>query len=64
MIRDPKDYKLWLQDPGSARNDQNEITEGIYLKELDINTRNWFGLAQDIDYWTTLVNATLNLRVS
>ena len=33
------------------------------LKEIDINTRNWLGSAQDMDYWRTLVNAALNLRV-
>ena len=33
------------------------------LKEIDINTRNWVDLAQDRDYWRTLVNAALNLQV-
>ena len=33
------------------------------LKELGINTRNWVDSAQDKDYWSALVNATLNLRV-
>ena len=33
------------------------------LKELGINTRNWVDSAQDRDYWRTLVNAVLNLRV-
>ena len=33
------------------------------LKEISINTRNWVDLAQDRDYWRTLVNAALNLRV-
>ena len=34
------------------------------LKEICINTRNWVDSAQDRDYWRTLVNAALNLRVS
>jgi hypothetical protein len=33
------------------------------LKEIGINTRNWVDWAQDRDYWRTLVNAALNLRV-
>jgi hypothetical protein len=33
------------------------------LKEICINTRNWVNSAQDRDYWRTLVNAALNLRV-
>jgi hypothetical protein len=33
------------------------------LKELGIDTRNWVDSAQDRNYWRTLVNAALNLRV-
>ena len=33
------------------------------LKEICINTRNWVDSAQDGDYWRTLVNAALDLRV-
>jgi hypothetical protein len=33
------------------------------LKEIGINTRNWVDSTQDSDYWTALVNATLNLPV-
>ena len=36
----------------------------INLKEISINTKNWFDLTQDRDYWRALVNAMLNLRVS
>ena len=35
----------------------------IDIKEIDIidiNTRNWVDSAQDMDFWRTLVNATLN----
>ena len=32
-----------------------------YLKEIDINTRNWVDSVQDRDYWRTLVNAALDL---
>ena len=35
----------------------------IYLKEIGINTRNWADLPQDRNYWRTLVNAALYLRV-
>ena len=34
------------------------------IKEIGINTRNWVDSIQDRDYWTALVNATLNLRIS
>ena len=30
------------------------------LKEIGINTRNWFDMAQDRDYWRILVYAVLN----
>jgi hypothetical protein len=33
------------------------------LEEIGINAGNWVGSAQDKDYWRTLVNAALNLRV-
>jgi hypothetical protein len=33
------------------------------LKEIGIDMRNWVDKAQDRDYWRTLVNAALNLRV-
>ena len=33
------------------------------LKEIDICTRNWVDSAQDKEYWRTLVNVALNLRV-
>jgi hypothetical protein len=33
------------------------------LKEIGINTREWIDSAQDRDYWRTLVNVALNLRV-
>ena len=33
------------------------------LKEIDINTRSWVDTAQGRDYWRTLVNAALKLRV-
>ena len=35
----------------------------IDLKEIGIDTRNWVDLVQNRDYWRTLVNAALNLRV-
>ena len=33
------------------------------LKEICISTRNWVDAAQDREYWRTLVNSALNLRV-
>jgi hypothetical protein len=33
------------------------------LEEIGINAGNWLDSAQDRDYWRTLVNAALNLRV-
>jgi hypothetical protein len=33
------------------------------LKEIGINVRNWVDSAQDRDYWSSLVNAALNLQV-
>jgi hypothetical protein len=35
----------------------------MYLEEIGIKTRNWVDSAQDKDYWRTLVNAVLNLRL-
>ena len=40
---------------------ENNIKMG--LKEIGTNTRNRIVSAQDRDYWMTLVNAALNLRV-
>ena len=34
------------------------------LKEIGINKRNWVDSDQDRNYWSTLVNAALNLRVA
>ena len=34
------------------------------FKEMGINTRDWFVLAQDSDYRRALVDAVLNLRIS
>ena len=33
------------------------------LEEIGINAGNWVDSAQDRDYWRTLVNAALNLRI-
>ena len=35
----------------------------MHLEEIGINAGNWIDSAQDRDYWRTLVNAALNLRV-
>ena len=34
------------------------------LKEIGINTRNWVDSTQDRNYWRSLVNAALNLRMA
>ena len=34
------------------------------FKKIGVNTRNWVDSTQDVDYWTVLLNAALNLRVS
>ena len=34
------------------------------IKEIGINTSNWFDSAPDRDYWRALVNSALNLLVS
>ena len=34
------------------------------LEEIGINVVNWVDSAQDRNYWRSLVNAALNLRVS
>ena len=33
------------------------------LEEMGINARNWVDSAQDRNYWKSLVNSALNLRV-
>ena len=33
------------------------------LKEIGVNTRNRVDSAQDRDYWRSLANATMNLRI-
>ena len=35
----------------------------IDLEDIGINAGNWVDSTQDRDYWRTLVNAALNLRV-
>ena len=40
------------------------LTKGnCYLKGVGISMRNWVDLAQDMDFWRALVNATLKLQV-
>jgi hypothetical protein len=35
----------------------------MHLKEIDINTRNWFNSAHDRDYCRALVNTALHFRL-
>ena len=53
--------RLHIQERGPRSRWEVNIRMG--LKEIVINTRNFVDSAQDKDYWRTLVNATLNLRV-
>ena len=46
---------------GRPRRKMNNIR--MNLNEIDINTRNWVYLAQDMDYWRALLNTALNLWV-
>ena len=56
--------KLTGKRPPGRPNRRWENRIRKYLKETGINTRNWVDSAQDRDYCRTLVNATLNFRVS
>ena len=47
---------------GPRRRWEDNIKMGI--EEIGINAVNWVNSAQDRDYWRTLVNVALNLRVS
>ena len=40
-----------------------EGTVRMDLKGIGVTVRNWFDSTQDRDYWRTLVNAALDLRV-
>ena len=51
--------KRLLRRPGRRWED----TIRMNPKEIGINTRNWVDSAQNRDYWGSLVNAALNLRV-
>ena len=33
------------------------------LEEIAINAGNWVNVAEDINYWRTLADAALNLRI-
>ena len=35
----------------------------MYLKEINVSTRNWIDLAHDGDYWRALVNVALKLLI-
>ena len=36
----------------------------MFLKETDVDTRNWVDMAQGRDYWRAPVNVALSLRIS
>ena len=38
-----------------------EVNIRMDLREIGVNTRNWFDLAQDRDYWRALMDVALNL---
>jgi len=58
-------FKILTGTPAPLRRPRRRWEESIRidLKEIGINTRNWADSAQDWDYWRTLFNAALNLRV-
>ena len=41
-----------------------EVNIRMDPKDMGVNTRNVIDSAQDVDYWRSLVNATLDLRAS
>ena len=34
---------------------------GQWIKEIDVNTRNWIDSAQDMDYWSSLCECGIEL---
>ena len=48
-------------DNNNNNNNNNNIR--MDLEEIGMNAGNWVDSAQDRNYWRTLVNAALNLRV-
>ena len=68
MEKDRSAFKILTGTPAGKRplrrpSRRWEDSIRIDLKEIGKNTRNWVDSAQDEDYWRTLVNAALNLRV-
>ena len=66
-MEDKSSFKILTGKPTGKRPLERIILEDnirMDLKEIGINTKNWVDSAQDMDYWKTLVNAVLNLRVS
>jgi len=59
MLTDKPTEKRPLGTPKSKWEDNIRMN----LEEIGINTRNLVNSAHDMDYWTALVNAVLNLRV-
>ena len=55
----PTENSIPLEKPWRRWKDNIRVD----IKEIEINTRNWFDSAQDRDYLRALVNAALNLRV-
>ena len=60
MLTDKPTGKRTLGMPRRRQEDNIRMD----LEEIGINAGNWFGSAQDRDYWRALVNAALNHRVS
>ena len=48
-----------LGKPGCCQEDKIRMDP----KQMSINKRNWIDSAQDMDYWRTLEEAALSLRV-
>ena len=61
MKEDRSAFKIIIGNPIGKRPLGGVIRMG--LKEIGINTRNWFDLSQGMVYWRTLMNVELNLWV-
>ena len=54
-------FKILIGKPTGKRS--LEMPKRRREDNIRMDTRNWVDSAKDRDYWSTLVNATLNLRV-
>ena len=62
-VRLPGAETLVLPDHASNKIVIHNASARKFTSDIYKYTRNWVDSTQDWDYWKTLVNATLNLRV-